>query len=149
MVPRMLWAITPFSTWSKIMGVLHIVAVVAAFGPVLVYPTLRKASDRPALARLHTHVVMPALLLVWIFGMGLAGFSKPDGADDPTFKMSQTWLVLAILDWVVLMAVGWFLIRPAITDTSDKANARFSAGIGVTHLGLVIALVLMIWKPGL
>jgi len=63
--------------------------------------------------------------------------------------MSQTWLVLAILDWVVLMAVGWFLIRPAITDASEKANARFSAGVGVTHLGLVVALVLMIWKPGL
>src|SRR5262245_32610151 len=145
----MLWAITPFSTWSKIMGVLHIAAVVAAFGPVLVYPTLRKGGDRASLARLRTHIVMPALFLVWIFGMGLAGFSKPDGADDPVYKMSQTWLVVALLVWVALMAAGWFLIRPAIKDSSEKANARFSAGVGITHLGLVIALVLMIWKPGL
>jgi hypothetical protein len=145
----MLWAITPFSTWSKIMGVLHIAAVVAAFGPVLVYPTLRKGGDRAALARLHTHIVMPALLLVWIFGMGLAGLSEPEGASDPLFKMSQTWLVLAILDWVVLMAVGWFLVRPAITDSSESAGSKFSAGIGITHVGLVVALVLMIWKPGL
>ena len=145
----MMWAITPFSTWSKILGVLHIAAVVAAFGPVLVYPTLRKAGDRAALARLHMHIVMPAMFLVWIFGMGLAGLSEPDGADDPVFKMSQTWLALALLDWVVLMAVGWFLIRPAISDGSEKASSRFSAGVGITHLGLVVALVLMIWKPGL
>ena len=93
-------------------------------------------------------IVMPAMFLVWVFGMGLAGLSEPDGADDPVFKMSQTWLALALLDWVVLMAVGWFLIRPAITDAQREGQPRFSAGIGITHLGLVVALVLMIWKPG-
>jgi ABC-type branched-subunit amino acid transport system permease subunit len=144
----MVWAITPFSTWSKIVGVLHIVSVVAAFGPVLVYPTLRKAGDRASLARLHMRIVMPALLLTWIFGMGLAGLSKPDGADEPVFKVSETWLTLALIDWAVLMAVGWFLIRPAISDSSKSANSRFSAGVGLTHLGLVVGLVLMIWKPG-
>jgi hypothetical protein len=144
----MVWAITPFSTWSKIVGVLHIASVVAAFGPVLVYPTLRKASDRASLARLHMRIVMPALLLTWIFGMGLAGLSKPDGADEPVFKVSETWLTLAVIDWVVLMAVGWFLIRPAISDSSARANSRFAAGVGITHLGLVVGLVLMIWKPG-
>jgi ABC-type branched-subunit amino acid transport system permease subunit len=144
----MLWAITPFSTWSKVLGVLHIVSVVAAFGPVLVYPTLRRAGDRASLARLHMRVVMPALFLMWVFGMGLAGLSKPDGADEPVFKVSETWLALAVVDWVVLMAVGWFLIRPAISDASDSAGSRFSAGVGITHLGLVVGLVLMIWKPG-
>ena len=144
----MVWAITPFSTWSKIVGVLHIVSVVAAFGPVLVYPTLRRAGDRASLARLHMRIVMPALLLTWIFGMGLAGLSKPDGADEPVFKVSEAWLSLALIDWVVMMAVGWFLIRPAISDSSESANSRFSAGVGLTHLGLVVGLVLMIWKPG-
>ena len=149
MVPRMLWAIQNFTTWSKILGLLHIAAAVAAFGPVLIYPTVRTTGDRAALARLHMRIVMPALLLLWVFGMGLAGVSKPDGADSPVFKVSQTWLTLAILDWVALMAIAWFLIRPSIADTSDKANARFSAGVGITHLGLVLGLVLMIWKPGL
>jgi len=144
----MVWAITPFSTWSKVVGVLHIASVVAAFGPVLVYPTLRKAGDRASLARLHMRIVMPALLLTWIFGMGLAGLSKPDGADEPVLKVSETWLALAVIDWVVLMAVGWFLIRPAISDSSERANSRFAAGVGLTPLGLVVGLVLMIWKPG-
>jgi hypothetical protein len=144
----MLLAITPFSTGSKIVGVLHIVSVVAAFGPMLVYPTLRKAGDTPALARIHMRIVMPAMFAMWVFGMGLAGLSKPDGADDPVFKVSETWLALAIIDWAILMAVGWFLVKPSITDSSARATSRFSAGIGITHLGLVVGLVLMIWKPG-
>ena len=144
----MLWAITPFSTWSKVVGVLHIASVVAAFGPLLVYPTLRKAGDRASLRRLHMRIVMPAMFLMWVFGMALAGLSKPDGADEPVFKVSETWLMLAVIDWVVLMAVGWFLIRPAIVDPGESAGSRLSAGVGLTHLGLVVGLVLMIWKPG-
>jgi len=41
------------------------------------------------------------------------------------------------------------LIRPAISDDSPSAVAKMAAGSGITHLGLVIGLVLMIWKPGL
>ena len=41
----------------------------------------------------------------------VAGEADPDGADDPLFKMSQMCLALAILDWVVLMAVG---LAPAV-----------------------------------
>jgi hypothetical protein len=144
----MLWAITPFSTGYQIAGVLHIVSVVAAFGPMLVYPTLRRSGGAPALARIHTHLVMPALLAVWVLGMGLAGLSKPDGADEPVYKVSETWLALAVVDWLILMVVGWFLIRPAIADDSERARSRFSAGVGITHIGLVVGLVLMIWKPG-
>jgi hypothetical protein len=148
MVPRMLLAITPFTTGSRIVGLLHIASVVAAFGPLFVYPTVRKSCDATAVARLHMRLVMPAMFLMWVFGMGLAGLSKPDGADEPVYKVSETWLALAVVDWVILMAVGWFLIRPAITDRSESADARFSAGVGLTHLGLVLGLALMIWKPG-
>ena len=148
MVPRMLMALTPFSTGSKIVGLLHIASVVAAFGPVLVYPSVRKAGGAASVARLHLRLVMPALFLMWVFGMGLAGLSKPDGADEPVYKVSEAWLTLAVIDWVVLMAIGWFLIRPSIADSSDSADSRFSAGVGLTHLGLVVGLVLMIWKPG-
>ena len=143
----MLLAIYPFSTGSKILGALHIASVVAAFGPMLVYPTLRRA-DTAALARLHMRLVMPAMFLVWVFGMGLAGLSKPAGADEPVYHLSETWLTLGVVDWLILMLVAWFLIRPAIADTSERAQSRFSAGIGVTHLGLVAGLILMIWKPG-
>lgn len=134
-------AIYPISTGYQIMALLHIAAAVVAFGPLLVYPTLKAAApDR--LAKLHMTITFPALVALWVFGMGLAGMS------DDAFKMSQTWLALAIVDWVILMAVSWFLIKPAITDTTESAMSKFSAGVGVTHLGMLVGLILMIWKPG-
>ena len=134
-------AIFPISTGYKLMGLLHIVAAVVAFGPLLVYPTLKDAAPQ-RLAKLHMTITFPALVLLWVFGMGLAGMS------DDAFKMSQTWLVLAIVDWAILMVVSFFLIKPAITDTTEGARAKFSAGVGVTHLGMIVGLILMIWKPG-
>jgi len=46
------------------------------------------------------------------------------------------------------MLVSWFLIRPAITDPSEKATSMLAAGTGITHLLLVVALWLMVFKPG-
>ena len=46
--------------------------------------------------------------------------------------------MLALIGWVVLMVVSWFLIRPALTDTSDAARGRLASGIGITHLLLVV-----------
>jgi hypothetical protein len=135
-------AIYPFSDGYQIVGVLHVLAVIAAFGPLLAYPSLRRAGDVPGLAKLHMRISLPALLLVWVLGMALVGMSKDN------FDMSQTWIVLSLIGWVVLMVVSWFLIRPAITDTSEDATKRFSAGIGITHLLMIVILFLMVFKPG-
>lgn len=135
-------AIYPISNGYKIMAILHLVAVIAAFGPLFLYAPLRRAGEIQTIAKLHMRLAFPALVLVWVLGMGLTGMS------DDAFKVSQTWIVLAILAWVVLAAVSWFLIRPALTDTSQTAIARLSAGVGVTHLLLVVTLYLMVFKPG-
>ena len=127
----------------RIMGLLHIIAAVAAFGPVLLYPGLKKARETATMARLHMRFTFPALVLLWVLGMGLAGMSED------AYKMSQAWLAISIIVWVVVLAASWFLIRPAISDDSPSAVAKMAAGSGITHLGLVIGLVLMIWKPGL
>ena len=42
---------------------------------------------------------------------------------------------------------NWFLIRPAVSDTSEQARKTLAMGIGITHLILVISLYLMIFKP--
>lgn len=141
-------AIWNFSTGYQALGLLHILAAVAAFGPVLLYPALRRAGDTATLANLHVRMTLPALTLTWVFGMGLVGMSKTEGMTEGWFKMSQTWIVLALLCWVVAMVVGFLLIRPAITDTSEAATKRFSAGVGITHVVLIVALYLMIFKPG-
>jgi len=125
------------------MAMVHILAAVVAFGPLFLYPGLRKAGETQTMAATHMRMTFPALVVLWVVGMGLAGMSED------AYKMSQLWLTLSILNWVILVAVSWFLIRPAITDTTESATARLAAGTGITHLGLVIGLVLMIWKPGL
>jgi len=131
------------TTPYRVMALVHILAVVIAFGPLFLYPGLRKAGETHTIAATHMRLTFPALVVLWVVGMGLAGMSED------VYKVSQLWLTLSILNWVVLVAVSWFLIRPALTDTSESATSKLAAGTGVTHLGLVVGMVLMIWKPGL
>jgi hypothetical protein len=125
------------------MALAHIAAAIVAFGPLMLYPSLRRNGETQAMAASHMKMTFPALVLLWVLGMGLAGMSED------AYKMSQTWLSLSLIDWAIMVAVSWFLIRPAITDTSDAARGKLAAGVGITHLGVVIGLALMIWKPGL
>lgn len=127
----------------RTLALVHLLAVVMAFGPLFVYPGLRRSGDTGALASLHMRMTFPALVVLWVAGMGLAGMSED------VYELSQLWLSLSIALWVVLIAVSWFLIRPSIADQGEAATKKLSAGVGVTHLGLVVGLVLMIWKPGL
>lgn len=136
-------AILLTSVGYRVMALLHILSAVVAFGPLFLYPGLRKAGETKTIAATHMRMTFPALIALWVLGMGLAGMSKD------TYKMSQTWLALSLVLWAVLVAVSWFLIRPSITDESESAKSKLAAGTGITHLGLVIGLILMIWKPGL
>jgi hypothetical protein len=141
-VPLVL-AILLDTTGLRIMALLHILSAVIAFGPLFLYPGLRKAGETTTIASMHMRMTFPALVALWVLGMGLAGMS------DDAYKMSQTWLALSLINWLILIAASWFLIRPSILDTSESANAKLAAGTGITHLGLVVGLFLMIWKPGL
>ena len=107
------------------------------------YPSLQRAGAGATVAKLHLRLVLPALALVWVLGMGMVGLS------DDLWEMSQTWIVLSLIGWVMLMLVSWFLIRPSLTDGSEQARAKMASGIGVTHLLLIVMLYLMIFKPGL
>lgn len=127
----------------ELMAYAHILSVVVAFGPLFLYPTLAKTGQTQAIAATHMRLTLPALVVMWVLGMGLAGMSED------AYELSQLWLALSIVNWIVLVAVSWFLIRPALTDPSDAARSKLSAGVGITHLGLVVGLALMVWKPGL
>jgi hypothetical protein len=135
-------AIFPISNGYQVLGLLHVLAVIVAFGPLFLYPTLQKAGAGPTIAKIHLRLTLPALALVWVLGMGLVGMS------DDAIEMSETWIVLGLIGWVILMVVSWFLIRPALTDSSAAAQSRLAMGIGITHLVLIVQLYLMIFKPG-
>lgn len=126
----------------RTMALLHILTAVLAFGPLFVYPVLRKAGQTATVAALHMRITFPALIALWVLGMGLAGMSED------AYSVADTWLSLSIVVWVVLVAVSWFLIRPSLSDQGESATKKLSAGVGITHLGLIVGLVLMIWKPG-
>jgi hypothetical protein len=51
--------------------------------------------------------------------------------------------------WLALLVVGLVVIRPALTARTEQARSRLSAGLGVSHLLLVVALWLMVFQPGL
>ena len=76
-------AILPISNGYKILGILHIIAVVVAFGPLFLYPSLRRAGETATIAKMHMRLTLPAMALVWVLGMGLAG------ASDDAIKVSD------------------------------------------------------------
>jgi uncharacterized membrane protein len=135
-------AIYDLSTGYKLLGILHIVSVVAAFGPLFIYPSMLHAGAGTEVARWHLRLSLPALVLAWVFGMGLVG------ASDGVIEMSDGWIIASLQIWVALVVVSWFLVRPSLTDTRDRARSMLSAGLGITHLALVVLVYLMVFKPG-
>lgn len=137
----MIALIQPPDTVTQILYFVHILSAIAAFGPLFLYPRMQRAGETQAMAALHMKLAFPALILLWVVGMGMAGTQQ--------IKLGGTWFVtISILLWLISVLVSWFLIRPAIADTSAKALKMLSMGIGITHLTLVVTLYLMIFKPG-
>jgi|TARA_R110002110_G_scaffold246434_1_gene462806 hypothetical protein len=127
-------------TLVKLLYLVHVLSIVAAFGPLFLYPRMQRAGETSAMAALHMKLVFPALILLWVVGMGMAGVNK--------FALAEMWwITITIALWIGSVAVSWFLIRPAIGDTSGDAKKKLSMGIGITHLILVASIVLMIFKP--
>ncbi len=134
-------SILPISTTYQIFGLLHVLAAIGAFGPLFLYPRLQRAGETQAMAAMHMRFVFPSLVALWVLGMGMAGIGKYDLAE-------TSWITGSILVWLTALVISWFLIRPAIADSSEGARSRLAAGIGGTHLLLVVALYLMVFQPG-
>ncbi|MFV0306463.1 MAG: hypothetical protein ACK5OX_01810 [Desertimonas sp.] len=139
-------AIFNYSTAYEVLGVLHVLAAIVAFGPLFLYPALQRNGETRTIAKMHMMLALPAMVLVWVFGMGLVGMA--DDTKGPAIEMSEPWIVVSLAGWVVAMVVSWFMIRPALADTGEAARSRMAAGIGISHLILVVALIMMIFKPG-
>ena len=125
----------------RILYFVHLLSAIAAFGPLFLYPRLQRAGATAEVARLHMRLVFPALVLLWVAGMGMAGVGKISLVGTP-------FVTATILLWLIALAVSWFMIRPALDDPSDDTRKIMAAGIGITHLILVVSLYLMIFKPG-
>ena len=140
------------STGYKIVLLIHVLAVIVGFAPLWLTPVmirLTAAGDKAAADGLEVSILrfsLPGIGLVGILGFGLAGMSEK------VFKMSQAWLSIAAVLWIVLLAVLFFVARPAIKAFRDgdvAARGRIMMATGIGHLILVVTLYLMIFKPGL
>lgn len=134
---------------------LHIGAMVSAFAGVMVSARFQAAGRGDAatgrtvgsvLADLTTKLHVPALAAAGLFGILLIVLS------DEVYEFSQTWISIAFLLWFALLAVMWFLLRPAqkAAAAGDADGAKKVAMFtGIVHLLFLAMLVDMIWKPGL
>ena len=125
----------------RVLYLVHLLTAIAAFGPLFLYPQLQRTGQTDVVAKLHMRLVFPSLVILWVAGMGMAGVGKISLVGTP-------FVTASIVLWLIALAVSWFLIRPALADPSEQTRKLMAAGIGITHLILVVVLYLMIFKPG-
>jgi uncharacterized membrane protein len=164
-------------TWYKVVLLLHILCAIIGFGTVFLNGLYgREAKQRPgpggaAITAANYNVSKIAeyfIYAVFVFGFALVGMS------DKAWKFGQTWVWLAIVLYLVGIAVSHVVLLPAARRMRDLSAELATAGpppAGATgpppqvaemqqlgkrlgasstflHLLLVVILVLMIWKPG-
>ena len=143
---------TPYN----IMLFLHILTAVVAMAPAFVNPLLGKrltddGHDISAIARYsaehNQRIYGSALIVSGLLGFGVAGMS------DEVFKVSQGWLIAAVLVWIAMNGLLHAVIRPgekamADGDRSAELMQKVNVGGGLFTLLFLVQLYLMIFKPG-
>jgi uncharacterized membrane protein len=135
-------------TGFKVVLLLHILAVVIAFGPLFFIPLLARTTHGNAgdstLAYLQRFAT-PAVVLAGFFGMAMVGMS------DKVYKFSQTWVSLAFALWIIQVALFIFGMLPSQRKAAAGdavAAKRLPMFTGIIHLTFLVMLYLMIWRPG-
>ena len=152
---------------------LHILAVIIAFGASFALPVLgtklqKLEGSAKAEAYAMTYdtariLIAPFIVAAGALGILLVGLA---GDDAPGIAFDQGWVSASMTVWIVISAVAWFLLTPTerrsveltrqLADgTDDGASAELeglakksAAYGGIVHLGFLALMVLMIWKPG-
>jgi uncharacterized membrane protein len=145
----------PNSGLSKLLLLLHIVTIVAAFAPLFVQPVLvrqlgaSRRGDIPAvmgsLLRSNQRIHAPSLILAGFFGILLIA------ASDDVWKFSQGWVSLSFLVWIAMNGVLHGVQLPAqrkLAKGDRSMQQRVDLADGLLGLLFLVMVVLMIWKPG-
>lgn len=147
-------------TGYNIMLLIHVLAMFVAFAPAFVWPfvtmALRKSGDQDPVGTVNRlaggssqRIYGPALAVGGLIGFGVAGMSK--AGDTVVYSMSQTWLVVAALVWFIMLGIYFGLLAPAekkLAEGDRSVEKMVGMGYGIVHLLVVIALYLMVFKPG-
>ena len=147
---------TPYN----IMLSLHILTGVVAFAPAFTHPVLQGKMERAGfdgrstvigyMASYGMKLYGSALILCGLLGFGVAGMS------DDVFKLSQGWLVAAVIVWIVMNGLLHGAILPsekAIGEAGQGGNQaaeqKLTTAGGLITLLFLVQLYLMVFKPGL
>jgi len=146
------------STGYKIVLLLHIVFVVAAFGGLFAAPILARvegASQSAAAGMVGylKRIAIPSAILAGILGIGMISMSKDTvrGVTIETFTFKQSWVSIAMLLWLAEIAIYLFGLLPAerkVAGGDAEAAKRLPMFTGMIHLLLVVLIYLMVFKPG-
>ena len=108
-------------TGYRIVLLLHILTVLVAFSPLFVMPMLARTGGEGTAGSLLTYLqrfATPAVVLAGFFGMAMLGMS------DKLYKFSQTWVSLALLLWILQVALFIFAILPAQRKAAPATPRR-------------------------
>src|SRR6056297_3808754 len=119
-IPAVLGILVPENNdLYRILYFVHLLSAIAAFGPLFLYPRLQRAGQTSEVARLHMRLVFPALVLMWVAGMGMAGVGEISLAGTP-------FVTATIVLWLIALVASWFLIRPALTEPDEGARSKMA-----------------------
>jgi hypothetical protein len=151
----MLLAVANLGAAFRFFVFLHILAVVAAFGPGFVAPfQARQRRESGVMVRaLSAQIHGGALALAGLFGIFAVITARND-----VYKMSQSWVSIGLFLWLVMLAVLFVGLLPAERKLAaggldDVAKAtveqRMAMLFGAMHLLFLLQVIDMIWQPGL
>ena len=157
----------------RLILLLHILTVIVAFGASFALPVLgTKLQKLDGQARADAYamtfetakiLIAPLIVVSGALGILLVGLA---GDDAPTIAFDQGWVSASMAVWLVISGVALFLLTPTERRSVELSNqlaagddaeasaeldglAKKSAAYGgIVHLGFLVLLVLMIWKPG-
>ncbi|MET0902056.1 MAG: hypothetical protein ABWZ52_02350 [Acidimicrobiales bacterium] len=143
-------------TLFKVLFLGHMLSFVIAFAPAIVNPILsaqvKADGDDRAHQRLSGHLAtngqrihFPALIALGGFGIAMVLTS------DPVFGFDDTWVSLAFLVWLALIAVVLGVIQPAerkLAVGDVEAEKKVALGGQLASVLILAMLYLMVWKPG-
>ena len=135
---------------------LHILSMFAAFAPAFLIPFLDLGTRDPSHASARQRIFQiyapnsrrlhgGALILGGFFGFGVAGLS------DEVYKMSEPWLAISIVLWVIMNGVLHAVIIPterALAEGDESTANRLDKGGAAMTVLFLATLFLMVFKPG-
>ncbi|MDH4077111.1 MAG: DUF2269 family protein, partial [Acidimicrobiia bacterium] len=148
---------------------LHILAAIVGFGGVITHgfynakafrSISRTAGELVAATRNASKIAEYAIYAVLPLGIVLVAVS------DKVYSMGDPWVSASFLVWILMVGALHGAVRPAVKTLAERAGAisadtrldtdaaaltaskKLMIGESATQVLVVIAIILMIWKPG-